>query len=103
MGLALDGCSRRGRRVGSLLLCFLPKAGKHPRWFCEVREQIGREDVWRMVVPALRRPERPIRIRFPVRELRGVQPGWTKNRKRNLQEGWGQELPYLAVPRRISS
>src|SRR5947208_15378480 len=98
--LALDrpGIGRSRWRVGSLLLFLLSKASQHNRQFCAVSEGQRREDVRRLVVPALCRPERMIRLCLPIRKLCGMQPSRPAHHERHLQAGRYKELSYMAIP-----
>src|SRR5437773_7255555 len=89
------GRSRWG--VGSLLLFLLSKASQDSRQFCAVSEGKRREDVRRLVVPALCGPERIIRLCLPLRKLCGMQPSRSAHYQRYLQAGRHKELSYMAV------
>src|SRR6266496_608591 len=92
------GIDRSRRRVGSLLLFLLSKASQHTRQFCAVSEGKRREDVRRLVVPALCGSERIIRLCVPICKLRGMQPSRPAHHERHLQAGRHKELSYVAVP-----
>src|SRR5947199_8854521 len=102
MDVDLARACLRGYYMGYLLLRLLSQASQHIRRICKMRQQQGREDVRRMVVPALRRSKGNVRLRISICELHRMQPARTTHAERRLQASWNQKLSHLAIQRWIT-